>query len=429
MPGPARMPQDRRLQARRAGASGMTGGLPRLRQSITDPAFVQHPYAFYARARAMGPIFWWEEYAMPCAVGHAAINAILRDRRFGREPLPGRRPAVPEHLAPFHAVEAHSMLELEPPRHTRLRGLVLRAFTSRRIRALAPDIAGLAHDLVRVLPEGECDLLPGFARPLPVIVIARLLGVPEAMAPQLLSWSNAMVAMYRPSPDRATQEAAGTAAADFAAFLRSYVEARRSRPADDLITHLIAAEAEGERLSIDEMISTCILLLNAGHEATVHTLGNAVKTLLDWAPDRAALAAALAPARIAGTVEEVLRFDPPLHLFTRQVYDTAEVAGHRFARGDEVGLLLAAAGRDPVLCQAPERFDPFRAATPHLGFGAGLHFCVGAPLARLELQIALPILFARRPALVLARSPAYADLYHFHGLATLPVVPGPLAPG
>ena len=403
----------------------MMASLPRVRQSLTDPAFVQDPWAFYARAQALGPLVFWEEYDLPCAISHAAVNAILRDRRFGREPLPEAQPPVPEHLAPFYAVEAHSMLELEPPRHTRLRGLVLRAFTSRRIQAMAPEIAALARDLARALPEGPCDLLPAFARPLPVIVIARLLGVPESMAPQLLAWSNAMVGMYLARPSRAMEEAAARAATEFSAFLRAYVEERRARPADDLITRLIAAEEDGARLSTDEMISTCILLLNAGHEATVHTLGNAVKALLEWAPDRSALAAALAPERIAGTVEEVLRFDAPLHLFTRHVYAEAEVAGHRFRRGDRVALLLGAAGRDPALCPEPERFDPFRPETPHLAFGAGLHFCVGAPLARLELQTALPILFAERPGLRLATPPAYADVYHFHGLAALPVIAGP----
>ena len=318
------------------------------------------------------------------------------------------------------------MLELEPPRHTRLRGLVLRAFTTRRIRALAPEITALAVALADALPEGETDLLPGFAQRLPVIVIARLLGVPEAMADQLLAWSNAMVAMYQARREPAVEAAADQAARDFADFLRGHLAERRRKPGDDLITHLLAAEADGARLSPDELVSTCILLLNAGHEATVHSIGNGVKALLDWAPDPDRLSATLAPEAIADTVEEILRFDPPLHLFTRQVYAEVEIAGHRLRPGDEVACLLAAAGRDPAVCDAPELFRPDRTPPPpHLAFGVGLHFCVGAPLARLELQIALPVLFARRPALRLARPPAYADLYHFHGLERLAVIPGP----
>ncbi|MDZ4136541.1 MAG: cytochrome P450, partial [Paracoccaceae bacterium] len=252
-----------------------------LAQSPTDPAFVQNPYPFYDRARAAGPFFFWQDYGLPCATSYAAINAMLRDRRLGREVPPDKRRPIPTHLEPFYAVEAHSMLELEPPRHTRLRSLVLRAFTSRRIAALAPEIAQLSHDLVRALPaDGPFDLLTHFAQHLPVIVIARLLGVPESMAPQLLLWSNAMVGMYMAGRTRQTEDRAAAAASDFAAFLRGYVAQRRTRPADDLITHLIAAEQDGQTLSTDELITTCILLLNAGHEATVHSIGNGVKTLL-----------------------------------------------------------------------------------------------------------------------------------------------------
>ena len=150
--------------------------LPRLAQSPTDPAFVQNPYAFYDRARDLGKIVYWEDYKLPCAVSYTAVNAIMRDRRFGREIPAESRSAIPDHLAPFYAVEAHSMLELEPPRHTRLRGLVLRAFTSRRIAALGPEIAMLSHRLIDDLPGGEVDLLHHLSRLLPVIIIARPAG-------------------------------------------------------------------------------------------------------------------------------------------------------------------------------------------------------------------------------------------------------------
>ncbi len=409
--------------------------MERLRQAPTDPAFVQDPYPFYDRARAH-PVFFWEDYGMPATASAAAVGAILRDRRFGREIPADRRRPVPAHLAPFYAVEDHSMLELEPPRHTRLRGLVLRAFTSRRIAALGPEIAAMSHALIDALP-GEFDLLPAFAQRLPVIVIARLLGVPEGMAGDLLRWSNAMVGMYMAGRDRAREDAAAAAAADFAGFLRGYVEQRRARPADDLITHLIAAEADGEKLTNDELIATCILLLNAGHEATVHTLGNGVKALLEHAgrgapgafpPPRgegsARLARVLSPDLIDGTVEEILRWDPPLHLFTRHAYADVEVMGVALPRGTEIALLLGAANRDPQVWEAPSVFDPLRFPKPNLAFGAGLHFCVGAPLARLELQIALPILFARLPRLRLAGVPCYADAYHFHGLKALHLTAG-----
>ncbi|MBA3324305.1 MAG: cytochrome P450 [Rhodobacteraceae bacterium] len=395
----------------------------RLSQSPREPFFVQDPYPFYDRARAAGPLFFWEDYGFPCAAGYEAVNALLRDRRFGREPPTDLRPGRPDHLADFYALDDLSMLDREPPAHTRLRGLVLRAFTSRRIAALGPEIAALAQDLADSVDGPEFDLLPAFAERLPVIVIARLLGVPEDAADRLLAWSHAMVAMYQARRDRAVEDAANAAAREFAAFLRGHVAARRAEPGDDLITHLIAAEADGERLSTEELIATCVLLLNAGHEATVHGIANGVAAILTDGLDPARLFAD--DAATAATVEEALRFDPPLHLFTRIALENVEVFGHAFRRGATVGCLLAAANRDPARFAAPERFEPGRTGPAHLAFGAGLHFCVGAPLARLELAVALPVLFARWPGLALAEPPVFADRYHFRGLERLKLRTGP----
>ncbi len=385
--------------------------LPVFHQNPTDVRFVQDPYPAYDCMRALGPVVYWQEYALPCTTGFAATNAVLRDRRFGRVPLIA--PDIPPHLAPFFEIEAHSMLELEPPRHTRLRALVLRAFTSRRIAALAPEIDALAHELIDKRPDGAFDLLAHFAQPLPVIIIARLLGVPETMAPDLLRWSNAMVGMYQAGRSRAMEDAASLAASEFAGFLRGYIAARRAQPADDLITHLIAAEEDGQTLSTDEMISTCILLLNAGHEATVHSLGLAVKTLLQHQ---------LWPAPITDAlVEECLRFDPALHLFTRWAYDHIDVMGVTIPRGAQIACLLGAANRCPRHWDNAHLFNPARPAKAHAGFGAGLHFCLGAPLARLELRHALKALCARLPRLTLAEPPRMANIYHFHGLERLMV--------
>lgn len=385
-----------------------------LSQSPRDPAFVQDPYPFYARARATGPLFLWEEYGYPCAAGHAEVSALLRDRRFGRELPPHLKPARPAHLADFYRIDDRSMLDREPPSHTRLRGLVLRAFTSRRIAALAPDIDAIATELAAALPA-QADLIAAFAEPLPVRVIARLLGVPETAAPDLLSWSHAMVAMYQARRDRAVENAANAAARDFAAFLDAHIAARRAAPADDLLTALVAAEAEGSRLDADELVATCVLLLNAGHEATVHAIGNGTAAILAADLDPAPLFAT--PDATERTVEEILRFDPPLHLFTRYALEDVEVFGHRFRTGDTVGCLLAAANRDPARFPDPDRFDPARPPGPQLSFGAGIHFCVGAPLARAELSRALPILFARHP--LLTERPVFADRYHFRGMNSL----------
>jgi len=390
----------------------------RLTQSPTDPAFVQNPYPFYDRARAAGPLLWWDDYGMMAAFSHGAVQTLLKDRRFGREVPPERATPRPSHLAPFYAIDDHSMLELEAPRHTRLRGLVLRAFTSRRIKALAPDITSLSHELIDTFPDGEFDLLTHFAAPLPVRIIARLLGVPEDMAPDLLRWSNAMVAMYQARRDRAVEDTAAQAASDFADYIRSYIDARRDDPRDDLITQLIAAEEDGAKLTPDEMIATCILLLNAGHEATVHTIGNGMATLLAGDHDLNAL---MQPDQSAATCEEVLRYDPPLHMFTRYAYEDVTLFGHDFKRGDQVALMLAAANRDPEAWETPDLFDPTRPIKTNSTFGAGAHFCIGAPLARLELQTALPILVERCPGLRLVEPPVYGDTYHFHGLERLTV--------
>jgi cytochrome P450 len=385
--------------------------MPSFRQSPTDPHFVQNPYPFYDTTRAAGDFFWWEDYDMACAVSHKAVHAVLRDRRMGRECPAELAPAIPAHLQPFYNVEAHSMLELEPPRHTRLRGLVLRAFTSRTIAGLAPDITALCNTLIDSFPSGPFDLLDAYAQPVPVVIISRLLGVPEDRADDLVRWSNAMVSMYQARRTPQIEADAIAATNDFVNFMRGYIAKRRKTPADDLISTLIAAEQDGERLSEDELITTCILLLNAGHEATVHTLGNGTKTLLERGVTDITDAA----------VEEIIRYDPPLHMFTRWVYEDVKIGDHSFKRGDQIACLLGAANRDPLAYPDPNTFDPARKGPQNTSFGGGIHFCVGAPLARLELRIALEVLFARCPALRLVGQPQYGDVYHFHGLERLMV--------
>ena len=246
-------------------------------------------------------------------------------------------------------------------------------------------------------------------------MIARLLGVPEDRTGDLLAWSNAMVGMYQAGRSRAMEDAAVAATRDFRTYLEAVIAARRQSPGTDLLSQLIAAEAEGERLNSDELISTVILLLNAGHEATVHSFGNGVKALLEHGGQELLAD----PERRAGVIEEILRFDPPLHLFTRYAYENMTLFGHDFRRGEQVACLLASANRDSRIWPSPERFDPTRLVVTNSSFGAGLHFCIGAPLARLEMSRALPQLFATCPDLSLAERPRYADIYHFHGLESL----------
>lgn len=314
------------------------------------------------------------------------------------------------------------MLEREPPVHTRLRKLVNRAFVSRRIDRLAPAIEQLCSDLIGTFPNDQpFDLLPAYCEKIPVIVIADLLGVPRNMADQLLKWSHAMVAMYQYNRTRAAENEAVKATNEFSAYVRELSGKRRDNPQDDLLSALVnmqAGEGEGsENLSMDELVSTVILLLNAGHEATVHGLGNSVSAILQSGP----LASDLFSDETdpSNAIEELLRFDPPLHMFTRYVLEDLSFAGVALKKGQSIGLLLGAANHDVRRYANPHRLDFERGGIGHASFGGGIHFCLGAPLARLEMSIALPALFQRLPGLGLVEKPRYADRYHFHGLERL----------
>ena len=391
-------------------------------QNPRDPEFVQNPNPFYNSVRESGPLFHWAEYGHLCSAEHKTVNAILRDRRFGREAPEGFKLTHPLHLKTFYDVEKHSLLELEPPTHTRLRSLLVRAFTNKRIAELEPEIESLTHELIDAFPEGEVDLLPVFCEKIPIIIISRLLGVPEDMADQLIEWSHDMVAMYQVRRDRAVEDAAVKATKEFTDFIRNYVNARRNDPREDLITSLIAATDEGEKMSTDELVTTCILLLNAGHEATVHSFANGIKALLENSDNPGQYFST--PQDTVKMVEETFRFDPPLHMFTRYAMEDISAFGHEFKTGDTVGLMLAGANQDPAKFAEPEKLDPVRGGIGNMSFGAGLHFCIGTPLAKLELSVALPILFAKYPDMKLAEKPVYADKYHFHGLDHLKVILG-----
>lgn len=397
----------------------------RLSLDPRSPAFYSDPYAAYARILAEAPVVFWEELGLWCFFGHADVNRLLRDRRFGREILHVTTRAAlgwPEpasHTREFDALEAHSLLEREPPVHTRLRALINRAFVSRRVEALQPAIEAMAHGLIDAFPDEPFDLLAAYATPIPVRIIARLLGVPESMAPALLDWSHRMVGMYGVGRTRAVEESANAAAAAFARYLRDVVDERRRQPGDDLLSVLIAAEGEGDRLSEDELVSTAVLLLNAGHEATVHALGNAVHALLTNAVDLRGLIDD--DAAMARVVEEALRYAPPLHLFKRYALQDTEESGITLWQGEQIALILGATGHDPRVTACPARFDAARGASAHTSFGAGMHFCVGAPLARLELRVALQVLFRRCPALALAGTAPVRDSWHFHGRERLVV--------
>ncbi|MFF1279986.1 cytochrome P450 [Streptomyces sp. NPDC058299] len=391
-----------------------------------DPAFVADPYPAYAQLRARGRVIRYEPTDQWLVPHHADVSALLRDRRLGRtyrhrfshEEF-GRSAPPPEH-EPFHTLNDHGMLDLEPPDHTRIRRLVSKAFTPRTVERLKPYVHRLADDLVAgLVREGGGDLLTDVAEPLPVAVIAEMLGIPEADRAQLRPWSAAICGMYELNPPGETAARAVRASVEFSDYLRALIAARREKPGDDLVSGLIAAHDEGDRLTEQEMISTAVLLLNAGHEATVNATVNGWWALFRNPGRLAALRAdhGLVPA----AVEELLRYDTPLQLFERWVLDDIEIGGTTIPRGSEIALLFGSANHDPAVFADPGRLDLTRGDNPHISFSAGIHYCIGAPLARIELAASLSALLRQAPTLALAAEPERKPGFVIRGLRGLSV--------
>ncbi|GAA3536038.1 cytochrome P450 [Amycolatopsis ultiminotia] len=377
-----------------------------------DPAFLADPYPAFAALRETGEVHRHDGLGIAVAVSHAASAAVLRHRALGRiwqdaQPL--------ERFASFNLLHRNSLLENEPPAHTRLRRVIAGEFGRGHVQRLRPMVARFAESMVdelagKITTDGSADLLEHLAQPLPVAVIAELLGVPAEAGPQLVSWSNAIVKMYEYDLPAAGQDAAEEAAADFVAYLRDVV---RSAPGG-IVRDLMASE-----LTADEVVATAVLLLMAGHEATVNVIGNGVTALLTHRDQWERLRSD--PTLLEPAVEELIRFDAPLQLFERTATDDVEIAGFPVAKGEKIGALLGAAARDPQVFEDPGRLDVGRSPNAHLGFGMGIHYCVGAPLARVEIAAALTALTTRLPGLRLAAKPEQRPEFVIRGLRTLPV--------
>ncbi|MEV5316772.1 cytochrome P450 [Streptomyces sp. NPDC052687] len=391
-----------------------------------DPAFLADPYPAYAELRARGRVHYYEPTNQWLVPHHADVSALLRDRRLGRtyrhrfshEEF-GRTPPPPEQ-EPFHTLNDHGMLDLEPPDHTRIRRLVSKAFTPRTVERLKPYVEALAGELADgLVRRGGGDLLAEVAEPLPVAVIAEMLGVPESDRAPLRPWSADICGMYELNPSQETAAKAVRASVEFSDYLRGLIAERRRKPGDDLISGLIAAHDEGDRLTEQEMISTCVLLLNAGHEATVNATVNGWWALLRHPDQLAALRAdhSLVPT----AVEELMRYDTPLQLFERWVLDEIEIDGTVIPRGAELALLFGSANHDPAVFTEPGRLDLTRADNPHISFSAGIHYCIGAPLARIELAASMRALLERAPTLTLASEPKRKPNFVIRGLEGLEV--------
>jgi pimeloyl-[acyl-carrier protein] synthase len=385
-----------------------------------DPAVVANPYPYYRRMRDQDPVHWNGSIRTWFLTRHADVSELLRDDRFSSDRTRGERYVEPP---PGRGRPARSMLVVDPPDHTRLRNLVNKAFTPRMVERLRPRIESITADLVdRLASESEVDLISRFAYPLPVIVIAEMLGVPVQDRAQFQEWSAVVVRGLDPFVDPETQEAIFDAREALAGYLRGIIVQRRREPADDLITAMIAARETGDLLSEGELVAMCNLLLVAGHETTVNLIGGGVLALLRNPDQLERLRRRPELARTA--VEELLRYTPPVQWTGRVAVVELEIDGRRVAPRQSVIGILAAANRDPEVFDDPDRLDVGRDPNPHVSFGRGIHFCLGSPLARLEAQVALPMLVERFPDLRLAGTPEPRPTWNLRGLASLPVALG-----
>jgi cytochrome P450 len=362
--------------------------------------------------RAEKPI-WHPDLEVFLAATHRDANEVLRNKSLGRiytERIPESEWQV------FNWLHSDSILDSEPPKHTRLRGLVLKAFNRNRIEGLRPAIQKITDELLDEieLTSGTFDLIADFAEPLPVKVIALLLGFPVEDEHLLRPWSQSIVKMYEVNPPREHQIAAQKAAQEFADYVHSLMLERKKNPTDDLITELATVHEAGERLSTHELIATCVLLLNAGHEASVNGFGNGMVSLFEHPTQRDLLFEK--PEELTETaIEEFLRFDSPLQYFERTATSDLELGGVSIKSGQKIVSLLGSANRDSSVFGNADVFDVARKSNPHIGFGAGIHFCIGAPLARLEMSVSLPALIKRFPNLKLSETPVRRPTFSLRG--------------
>jgi cytochrome P450 len=392
----------------------------------SDPGFLADPYPVLNRLRERAPLFYDAERERWFVTRHEDVRSCLRDKRLGRN---FRHVLAPEEIGvppldprwqAFWDSERWSLLWLEPPDHTRLRKLVAAAFTPRSVEALREPAHALARELLEPLAEtGEMELLYDYAQPYSIAVICRMLGVPLDRHRDLLDWSHRMVKMYEFEVPLEAAHSANEAAAEFQEYVRELIGERRENPRDDMVTALVQARVDGGRLSDDEIVSTVIVLLNAGHEASVNTLGNGMLAFARHPDQWRRVVDGTVPAQPAG--EEMIRFDPPLQLFERWVLtDDFAVGGVPISRGAKVALLFGAANRDPRVFDRPDEFDVSRGnAVHHIGFGGGIHVCIGAPLARIELEASVEALRRSWPDFRLAEEPRRTGAFVIWGLEAL----------
>jgi len=389
---------------------------------FNDPKFVANPYNAFKELRQFGEPVWHEQMQIYLAACHKDANDVFRNKSLGRIFI-DKTPDF--EWETFNWLHSDSILDSEPPKHTRLRSLVAKAFNRNKIEGMRPAVERITAKLldqidVKVKSGETFDLITDYAEPLPVKIIADLLGFPESEEHLLRPWSQAIVKMYEVNPSAQHQMEAKKAAGEFAEYVRNLAALRKVNPGQDLITDLAMVEENGEKLNSHELVATCVLLLNAGHEASVNAFGNGMVAALER-PDQSALLRDKAREITETAVEEFMRFDAPLHLFERTATAQTQVGGVTIEAGQKIAALIGSANRDENIFKEADELDLIRDPNPHIGFGAGIHFCLGAPLARLEMGVSLPALWEKYPQMQLASQPVRRPTFVLRGYESVEI--------
>jgi len=389
---------------------------------FNNPTFVADPYEQLKALREIGKPVWHEGMQIFLAARHSDANDVFRNKSLGRI-FTDKSPEF--EWETFNWLHSDSILDSEPPKHTRLRSLVAKAFNRNKIEGMRPAVERITQQLLDAIDEkvksGEnFDLIADYAEPLPVKIIADLLGFPESEEHLLRPWSQSIVKMYEVNPSEQYQIEARKAAGEFAEYVRNLAEHRKTNPGQDLITDLAMVEENGEKLNSHELVATCVLLLNAGHEASVNAFGNGMVAALER-PEQAELLRKNSRAITETALEEFMRFDAPLHLFERTATVDTELGGVKIEKGQKIAALIGSANRDSSVFEKAEEMDLTRDPNPHIGFGAGIHFCLGAPLARLEMGVSLPALWEKYPNMQLAGTPVRRPTFVLRGYESVSI--------
>ncbi len=389
---------------------------------FSDPTFVANPYPGLSELRSYGKPMWHDGLGMFLAACHSDANDVFRNKSLGRIFI-DKKPEF--EWETFNWLHSDSILDSEPPKHTRLRALVAKAFNRNKIESMRPAIERITSELldaidIKVSSGENFDLIADYAEPLPVKIIADLLGFPASEEHLLRPWSQAIVKMYEVNPSLQYQSDAKAAAGEFAEYVRDLAESRKKNPGTDLITDLAMVEENGEKLNMHELVATCVLLLNAGHEASVNAFGNGMVEVLRR-PDQIALLRTNPRGVTETALEEFMRFDAPLQLFERTATKDTELGGVEIAGGQKIAALIGSANRDDAIFESANKMNIARDPNPHIGFGAGIHFCLGAPLARLEMGVSLPALWEKYPDMSLASEPVRRPTFVLRGYESVTI--------